>query len=211
MANHAGAQAKSPACIDNPGRQLHAAFMKKALFVLGFCVLGCPAQPVTKEFVGKEQPGAMIERFSLKGPRTYDGIWDAPKSQIHIVVKTNHVGNLPVSTNDIVARKAVGDGSHVKLYSDVDMAEKVLLLNLQNYKAAQARLAAATRNRDNLHQSNHGKNLPTPAYNAVMVQYKAADDEIANAGKALEAARTAFGKAQEAYQKAGGKTEYSLP
>src|SRR6266581_1765222 len=114
-----------PARIDKLRHKLHALFMKKTFFILSFCALVCPAQPITKEFVGKEQPGAAIERFTLKGPRTYDGIWDTLKSQIHIVIKTNHVGNLPVSTNDIVARKVVGDGSHVKLYSDLDMAEQV--------------------------------------------------------------------------------------
>jgi hypothetical protein len=183
--------------------------MKGAVLVIFLCSLVSFAQP--KEFVGKAQPGAVLERFTLKGGRSIEGIWDSANSQVHIVSKTNHIGNLPVTADEIVTRKPLGDGSQVKIYSDVDMAEKVLLLHQQNFKAAQARVGTATRNRDNLHATYKGKNLPTATYNTVMAQYKAADDEVASAEKAVEAARSAFSNAQEVYRKAGGKTDYQLP
>ncbi len=168
-------------------------------------------QEINKEFTGKEKPGAVVEHFVLKGGRVYDGIWDADKSQLHVVQKSSHVANLAVSADEILTRRQVGDGSSVKILSDVDVAEKVLLLNRQNYQSAQTRVATATQKRDALHQFYHGKSLPKKEYNAVMVQYKAADDSVANAQKALETAQAGFNKALEAYRTAGGKTEYSLP
>jgi|SRR6185369_15886428 len=168
-------------------------------------------QELSREFVGKAQPGAVIEHFTLTGGRAYDGIWDATRSQIHIVSKTNHIGNLVVQSSEILARKTVGDGNKVILYSDADMAEKVLLLNQQNFKAAQARLATAQQRRDNLHQTYAHKDLPQATYTAVMAQYKAADDELASAEKAVEGARMGFSKAQNAYAKAGGKKQFTLP
>jgi hypothetical protein len=116
--------------------------VKYPIFVLG--LLAMCAQGQTTTFVGKPQPGAVLERFTLSGGRSYDGIWDAAKSQIHVVTKSNHVANASVQSSDIVSRKKLGDGSTIPIYSDVDIAEKVLQLNQQNYKAAQARLAAAT-------------------------------------------------------------------
>jgi hypothetical protein len=185
--------------------------MKEALLIVLIASWMSFAQEVKKELVGKEQPGAVLEHFTLKGGRTYDGIWDAAKSQIHIIQKSNHVANLPVSSEEILARKKIGDGSTIKIYSDADVAEKVLFLNLQNYKTAQARLAAANRNRDALHTTYKGKNLRKAEYDAVMARYKAADEEANAAEKAVAAAQAGFNKAREAYKKAGGKTEYSLP
>jgi len=178
---------------------------------LAFVFSAIAAIAQQKEFVGKEQPGAALEHFTLKGGRTYDGIWDPAKSEIHIVNKTNHVGNLSVSSDEILTRKNLGDASQVKLYSDVDMAEKVLLLHMQNYRTAQARQATASQRVNNLHQTYGHQNLPTATYNAVMAQYKAADEELANAQKSVDLARAGFSKALEAYQKAGGKTAYQLP
>src|SRR3954466_2007919 len=141
--------------------------MKAGVLILICCSLVSFGQQVKKEFVGKAQPGASIERFTLKGGRSLDGIWDPTKSQIHLVSKTNHVGNLPVATDEILARKVLGDGSVVKIYSDLDMAEKVLLLHQQNCRSAEARVAAANQNRDNLHHTYKGQNLHTATYNAV--------------------------------------------
>src|SRR5258708_26674042 len=183
--------------------------MELIVLALSFCAMVVLVQQ--KEFVGKEQPGAVLEHFTLKGGRTYDGIWDTAKSQIHIVNKTNHVGNVSVTSDEIVGHRTIGDGSRVKIYSDVDMAEKVLLLHLQNYRAAQARQATATQRVNSLHQTYGHQNLPTATYDAVMAQYKAADAEVENATKTLEAARAGFTKALETYQKADGKTPYSLP
>jgi len=183
--------------------------MKLLWIAFGFFAVVAAAQQ--KEFIGKEQPGAVLEHFTLKGGRAYDGIWDPGKSQIHIINKTNHIGNLAVSPAEILTRKTIGDGSQVKLYSDVDMAEKVLLLQMQNYRAAQARQATASQRVNSLHQTYAHQNLPTATYNTVMAQYKAADDELANAQKAVESAQAGFSKAFEAYQKAGGKTAYQLP
>lgn len=179
-----------------------------SLALIFYSLASCAQQ---KEFVGKEQAGAVLEHFTLKGGRAYDGIWDPAKSELHIVVKGNHAGNLPVSPDEIVTRKTIGDGGQVKIYSDVDMAEKVLRLQIQNYRTAEARQAAANQRVNALHQTYGHQNLPTATYNAVMAQYKAADDELANAQKPVEAARTGFNKALEAYQKAGGKTAYQLP
>jgi hypothetical protein len=183
-------------------------WMVGILICLGAALYSQDAKP---EFVSKAQPGAVIEHFTLTGGRVYDGIWDATKSQIHIVVRTNHVGNLPLQPAEILTQKRIGDGSQVGLYSDLDMAEKVLLLNQQNCKAAQLRLATAQQRRDALHQTYGHKDLPRETYNAVMAQYKAADDEIANAEKAVENARAGFAKSQEAYVKVGGKKQYTLP
>jgi outer membrane murein-binding lipoprotein Lpp len=201
--------ATRPRRIDTAVSKFHITIMKLLILSLTCCALASSAQQ--KEYVGKAQPGAVLEHFTLNGGRAYDGIWDSAKSQIHIVVKSNHVANLAVSKEEIVSRKAMGDGSQVKLYSDVDTAEKVLLLNRQNYQAAQTRLATANQRRDTLHQTYKGKNLPNSTYTAVMAQYKAADDEVARAGQAVDAARTGFGKSLEAYQRAGGKTAYTLP
>jgi hypothetical protein len=185
--------------------------MKWVLVALFCWRIGTYGQDALPQSTGKAQPGAVIEHFTLSGGRAYDGIWDATNSQIHIVSKRKHVGNLLVQPSEIVSRSKIADGSNVMLNSDIDMAETVLLRNQENYKAAQTRLAAAQQRRDTLHQTYGHKNLPHTTYNAVMAQYKAADDEIANAEKAVEAARTGFSKAQEAYVKAGGKKQYSLP
>ncbi len=183
--------------------------MKTLLLLLGLIAIVSYGQ--TDNLVGKIQPGAQLEHFTLAGGRAYDGIWDASKSQIHVVVKGNHVANVHVQPSDIVARKNAGDGSQVVLYSDVDIAEKVLLLNRQNYKAAQARLSLAQQRHDTLHQTYGHKTLPQAQYDAVMLQYKATDDELANAHTGMEAASTGLSKAQEAYSKAGGKKQFSSP
>lgn len=185
--------------------------MNRALVAFLWMGLTLQGQEISKEYTGKEQPGAIIEHFVLKGGRVYDGIWDADKSRIHVVQKSNHVANLAVSADEILTRRQVGDGSRVKVLSDVDVAEKVLLLNRKNYGSARTGVAAATQKRDALHQFYHGKSLPKKEYNAVMIQYKAADDAVANAQKALETAQAGFNKALEAYRAAGGKTEYTLP
>jgi hypothetical protein len=183
--------------------------MKKLLLLLGLIALVAQAQ--TDNFAGKTQPGSQLEHFTLTGGRTYDGIWDTAKSQIHVVVKGNHVANVRVQASDIVARKPAGDGSQVVLYSDVDIAEKVLRLNQQNYKAAQARLTLAKQRHDTLHQTYGHKTLPQSQYDAVMLQYKATDDELANASKGMEAATAGLTKAEEAYSKAGGKKQPASP
>jgi len=183
--------------------------MKALLLLLSFIAI--IAQGQTNSFSGKAQPGAQLEHFTLAGGRSYDGIWDASKSQIHVVVKGNHVASVHVQPSEIVARKSAGDGSAVVLYSDVDIAEKVLLLNQQNYKAAQARLSLAQQRHDTLHQTYGHKDLPRAQYDAVMLQYKSTDDELANAQKGMEAASQGLSKAQEAYSKAGGKKQYSSP
>jgi hypothetical protein len=185
--------------------------MKPVLLVFLLATLMASGQEVKKVFVGKEQPGATLEHFILRNGRNCDGIWDAARSQIHIVQNSNHVGNLTVKTDEILTRKSLGDGSQVKLYSDVDVAEQVVLRLLQGETAARNRLAVAQKNRDNLHATYGHKDLPRAQYNAVMARYKAADDEVAAAEKAIEATRAAFPKALEAYQKAGGKTQYQLP
>lgn len=181
------------------------------IFIICCCVMVSFGQETGKQFAGKEQPGATLERFTLKGGRSYEGIWDAGESQIHIVMRTNHVGNLSVSPDDILDRTRLGDASQVRLYSDVDMAEQVLLHNRQNSQAARARLIAAMADRNKLHQYWHGKNLPKQSSNAVMAKYKAMDDEVAGDRKALDAALAGFKKAKEAYFKAGGKTQYEPP
>ena len=184
----------------------------KSILVVLVCLatLLARGQEAASRSSGKTETGAIIERFTLTGGRTYDGIWDAAKSQIHIVSKTNHVGNLEVKPAEILARKRIGDGSKVVLNSDLVMAEKVLLLNQKNHTEAKARLAAAQQRRDTLHQTYAHKDLPAATYKAVMAQYKAADDELVIAQKAVEGAESGFARAQEAYLKAGGKKQYTL-
>lgn len=186
-------------------------FRMKLTFII-FLVSGLIsfAQEAGKEPAGKEQSGAVIEHFTLTKGREYDGIWDAATSQIHIVQKTNHVGNLVISKNDILSRRPIGDGSRVKLYSDVDMAEKVLLLQQQNYRAAKSRMDAATRNRTILHDANTGKSLPHAQYEAVMAQFKTYDAQIENERKVMQTSWAGFQKALEAYHKAGGTKQYTL-
>jgi hypothetical protein len=157
---------------------------------------------------GKEQPGAMVERFKLRNGRVYEGIWDAKKPQIHLVVKTNHVGNLSVTTNEVVKRDFVREGGDIRIFGDLEMAEKVVLSQLQVLKAAKGRVGQAIQNRDKTHAFYHGKTLPKAQYNAVMVQYKQLDDAVANAEKAMPVAQAAFEKACENYEQLGGKTNY---
>ena len=186
--------------------------MRVIVFLFVSCLAGGFLQAqAKKEFVGKEQAGAQIERFTLKTGRSYEGIWDAAKSQIHVVSKTNHVGNLAVKPADIASRKVIGDGSKVKIYSDVDIAEQVLIRTRQNLVSTQTRVATANRNRDTLHATYKGKSLPDSTYKAVMAQYQAADAEVANAEKAVMDGRTAFDASLQAYQQAGGKNQYAMP
>lgn len=183
----------------------------KAIWILLCMVTICAAQEAKKEFIPKEQPDAVLERFYLKSGRSYEGVWDGTNSQIHLISKTNHIGNYPISTNDLSKRVIVRKAPDLKLYSDVDMAEKILIAQLTNLKVAKNRVNVANKNRDVLHQTYKGKNLPGPRYDAVMRQYKAADDAISNADSAVTAAQTGFQKALDLYQKAGGKTVYTAP
>jgi hypothetical protein len=184
----------------------------KALLVLIFLVAvvtnGVGESNVT---AGKAGAAAQIEHFTLSSGRSYDGIYDVAKSQIHVVVKGNHVANVQAQPSDIIARKPVGPGSQVVINSDVDIAEKVLVLNQQNLKAAQTRLATAQQRHDTLHQTYGHKTLPQATYDAVMLQYKATDDELANAQKGVQAASAGLAKAQETYSKAGGKKQFPSP
>jgi hypothetical protein len=154
--------------------------------------------------------GVLIERFTCAGARTYEGIWDPAKSQIHVVSKSNHVANVSIKPSEILVRKPVGDGSQVVLYSDLDLAERTVFQQQANYQAAQRRYAVAQQRRDTLHRTYAHKDLPSATYNAVMAQYKAADDEIANAQKAIDSAKAAFHKATQDYMKMGGKKSFSL-
>jgi hypothetical protein len=181
--------------------------MKKLLVLLAFIATVSSGLGDTNSLAGKAGAGAQVEHFTLSGGRSYDGIYDASKSQIHVVVKGNHVANVQAQPSEIISRKPAGTGGQVFIYSDVDIAEKVLLLNQQNVKAAQSRLATAQQRHDTLHQTYGHKTLPQSTYDAVMLQYKATDDELANAQKGVAAASAGLAKAQEAYSKAGGKKQ----
>lgn len=202
--------------IDGPAMKIHSAFMKHAVFALLVSGLASFAQETNKDFVGTEQPAVVIEHFVLTGSRVYDGIWDSTKSQIHIVQKTNHVGDVTVSKDEILLRRTIGDGSQVKLYSEMDMAEKVLLLQQKNFKVARDRVVTVSIKRSELHNKYYHSDkvlkteLPPAEYKALSAQFKAFETERVNATAAMVAAEAAFKKAYETYQKAGGKKQYKL-
>jgi hypothetical protein len=178
------------------------------LILLLVAAAALTAQNTTNQILGTEKPGSSVERFRLRNGKFYEGIWDPQKPQIHIVNKTNHIANLSVATNDVVKREVLRDGSDIKILTDLQMAQRVVEYQLQALKTAKARVIQANQNRTTLHQTYHGKNLPTAQYNAVMKQYQAADEAITIADKAVAATQTAFDKAFQNYQQLGGKTDY---
>lgn len=188
----------------NSIRQIVRAFVLLSFLAIASLLCG---QDV-KQAGGKAQSGVVVERFRLRNGRTYEGIWDAKKSQIHLVIKTNHVGNLTVATNEVLKRDFVRDGGDIQIFGDLEMAEKVVVSQLGALKAAKAKVVQTNENRSKTHSFYHGKNLPTAQYNAVMAQYKQLDDAVANAEKAVPVAQAAFEKACQNYEQLGGKTNY---
>jgi hypothetical protein len=166
------------------------------------------AQDKTNQVAGKGQTGVMVERFRLKNGRTYEGIWDLQKPLIHVVNKTNHVADLPVATNEVVKREFVRDGSDITIFTPLQIAERTVTTQLDVLKAARVRVDQSNQYRKRLHATYHGKNLPTAQYNAVLKQYQAADDAVANAEKAAVATQAAFDKACQNYEQLGGRTNY---
>ncbi len=179
--------------------------MRHRRLVLAFLCFVASAQ------VASTASGAAIEHFTLRGGRSYDGIWDPSKSEIHVVINSNHVSNVAIAPGEIVSRKFVADGSKVKLQPEVQMDEQALTRSQQDYKSAQSQLAAANQQRDALRATWVGKNLNRATYNSVMAQYRAANERVAAAQKAVMEARNAFNKAHEAYLRAGGKKQFTLP
>jgi len=98
--------------------------------------------------------------------------------------------------------------SKTEVSPELQKVEQAVISQVRAVQAATQRRNTATQNRDLLHQTYKGKNLPQAQYSAVMQRYKAADDEIANSEAALTVAKNNFEAAFLRYQQLGGKTDY---
>lgn len=91
---------------------------------------------------------------------------------------------------------------------ELEQAEKTVLEQIPILQAARKQVETAEQRRLALHNFYHGKNLDHQTYNAVLLQYKAAEDEINKASAVLGTANSNFEKAMETYEKNGGQVDY---
>ena len=93
--------------------------------------------------------------------------------------------------------------------TDLARADQLVQAQLGVVRKARATVATAERNRANLHAYWHVRRAANQAiYDNVMAQYKADDQAVANAHKALDSAYQCFESALRNYQQLGGTTDY---
>jgi hypothetical protein len=116
------------------------------------------------------------------------------------------LGNEPAAP---VAPLIRADTNAWQKMTDLARADQLVQEQLAAVRRAGVAVAMAERNRANLHAYYHGKQAADQAiYDSVMAQYKAKDEAVANAHKALDYTRQCFESALQNYQKLGGTTDY---
>jgi hypothetical protein len=107
-----------------------------------------------------------------------------------------------------VAAPIQADPNAWQKMTDLARAEQSVQEQLGAVRRASAAVATAEQNRATLHAFYHGRTLDRATYDTVSRQYKADDDALMNAQRALDYARRYFESAMLAYQKLGGTTDY---
>jgi hypothetical protein len=117
-----------------------------------------------------------------------------------------HLDNAPAVP---VAPLIQADPNAWQKMTDLARAEQSVQQQLGAVRKASAAVAVAEQSRANLHAYWHVRRAATQAlYQSVLAQYKAKDEAVANAHKALDSARRCFESAFQKYQKLGGTTDY---
>ena len=122
------------------------------------------------------------------------------------VVLRNQLGNPPAAP---VAAPIQADPNAWQKMTDLARADVLVQKQLQAVRNASAALAVAEQKRATLHAYWHVRTAANQAiYENVLAQYRADDQAVANAHKALDHARQSFENALRHYQQLGGTTDY---
>jgi hypothetical protein len=121
------------------------------------------------------------------------------------VVVRKHLGNAPAAP---VAPLIQAEPNAWQKMTDLARADQLVQDKLAAVRRAAAAVAMAERNRASLHAFYHGKTLDQTSYNSVQLQFKARDEAVANAQRALDYARRCFESAVQKYQQLGGTIDY---
>jgi len=115
-------------------------------------------------------------------------------------------GNAPATP---VAPLIQADPNAWQKMTDLARADQLVQAQLAAVRNAGAAVATAEQKRASLHAYWHVRRAENQAiYEGVMAQYRADDQAVANAQKALDYARQCFDAALLKYQKLGGTTDY---